>query len=382
MSNHLGQELPIHGVCLPDFEPVRDVFIENFEQRGEVGAAVCVYREGEKVVDLWGGYKDAAKTTPWQEDTIVCMMSVGKSMASLCALILIERGQLELSSRVAQYWPEFGQAGKEDMTVEQLLGGFAGLLYLDDAPKGCVLDWDVMVGALEKQRPEWPIGSQGAYHSMTWGYLVGELVQRVDGRDFNSFFREEITSPLNVDYQFGIPDEDLHRIVDVIPNPGSATFNAMKVPDSNIGRAWRVIPDTPDFFNSLEFRKAVFASGNGHGNAAAMARIYALLAEGGELDGVRLVSPTLIEKAKTTQWESNCGLTDRPFKYGLGFFINKPPLTPMGANPGNFGHPGAGGAIGIADTDSRMSFSYCPNFLCSGEGVGQRSEALIHAALG
>ena len=108
MSNHSAKELPIHGVCLPGFESVRDVFIENFEKRGEVGAAVCVYREGEKVVDLWGGYKDAAKTTPWQEDTIVCMMSVGKSMASLCALILIERGQLELSARVADYWPEFG----------------------------------------------------------------------------------------------------------------------------------------------------------------------------------------------------------------------------------------------------------------------------------
>ncbi len=382
MSNPLIGQISIHGVCVSGFDSVRDVFVENFETRGEVGAAVCVYKEGKKVVDLWGGYTDAAKTAPWQQDTIVCMMSVGKSMAALCALILIERGQLELSSRVARYWPEFGQAGKQDMTIEQLLGGFAGLLYLDDAPKGCVLDWDVMVSAIEKQRPEWPIGTQGAYHSMTWGYLVGELVQRVDGRDFKSFFSEEVTSPLNADYCFGVPDEDLDRIVDVIPNPDSATLNAMKVPDSNIGRAWRVMPDTPGFFNSLEFRKAVFASGNGHGNAAAMARIYALLADGGELDGVRLVSRALIEKAKTTQWEDNCGLTGRPFKYGLGFFINKPPLTPMGANPGNFGHPGAGGALGIADMDSRMSFSYSPNFMCSGEGVGRRCGALVHAALG
>ncbi len=382
MSNHSGKELPIHGVCLPGFESVKNVFIENFEKRGEVGAAVCVYREGEKVVDLWGGYCDPEKTTPWQENTIVCMMSVGKSMASLCALLLLERGQLDLSARVAHYWPEFGQAGKENMTVKHLLGGFAGLLYVDDAPKGSVLDWGVMVDALEKQRPEWPIGTQGAYHSMAWGFLVGELIHQVDGRDFASFFRDEVTTPLNADYQFGLPDEDLARVSDIIPNPDSVTLNAMKVPDTNIGRAWRVMPDTPDFFNSVAFRKAVFPSGNGHGNARAMARIYSLLAEGGELDGVKLLSRDVINQARTTQWEGICGMTDRQFKYGLGFFLNKPPLTPMGANPGNFGHPGAGGAIGIADPESRMSFSYSQNFMCSGAGVGDRCEALINAALG
>jgi CubicO group peptidase (beta-lactamase class C family) len=239
-----------------------------------------------------------------------------------------------------------------------------------------------MVNAIEHQRPIWPIGTQGAYHSMTWGYLLGELIQRVDERDFRTFFMEEVIMPLNADYQFGLPDEDLSRVVDVIPNVNSATLNAMKIPDSNIGRAWRVMPPKPDFFNTLEFRKAVFASGNGHGNAAAMARIYAVLAEGGELDGVRLFSRDVIEKARTVQWESACGLTDRPFKYGLGFFLNKPPMTPLGANPRNFGHPGAGGAVGIADTEARMSFSYSPNYMCSGEGLGRRCEALIHAALG
>ena len=161
-----------------------------------------------------------------------------------------------------------------------------------------------------------------------------------------------------------------------------ATLNAMKVPESNIGRAWSVMPATPNFFNSEEFRRAVFASGNGHGNARAMAKIYALLAGGGELDGTRLLSSALIDKARTVQWEHNCGLTNRPFKYGLGFFLNKPPLTPMGANPRSFGHPGAGGAIGIADPEARMSFSFSPNYMCSGEGVGQRCTALVEAALG
>lgn len=374
--------VPIEGECETGFESLREVFEENFRSRGEVGAAVCVYKKGKKVVDLWGGYCDAEKTTPWRKDTIVCMMSTGKAMASLCALILIERGQLDLAARVADYWPEFGQAGKEEMSVEQLMGGLAGLLYLDQAPKGSMLNWEVMIKALEKQQPEWPVGTRGAYHSMTWGYLVGELVQRVAKRNFAAFFREAVTAPLNADYQFGLRDEDLPRVSDLIPNPDSVTLNAMKVPASNLGRAWRVMPETPDFFNSLEFRRAVFASANGHGNAAALARIYALLAEGGELDGVKLLSRELIDRARTAQWEGACGLTNREFKYGLGFMINKSPITPMGANPKNFGHPGAGGAIGIADVESRLSFSYSPNFMCSGEGVGERCTALVKAALG
>jgi len=373
---------PIHGECQAKFALVEEEFRRNFAEREEVGAAVCVYANGHKVVDLWGGYQDVSRTEPWNSDTIVCMMSVGKSLATLCVLTLVDRGQIELDAPVSRYWPEFGQAGKAQMTVAQLLSGFAGILYLDHAKPGSVLDWGAMVSAIEKQEPLWPIGTQGAYHSMTWGYLLGELLQRVDGRDFGTFYREEVSEPLGVDYQFGLREEELARVVDIIPNADSATLTDMGKPDSNIGRAWRVLPEVPDFFNSEPFRRAVFPSGNGHGNARAAARIYALLALGGELDGVRLISRELIDSARTVQWESDCGLTGRPFKYGLGFFINKPPLTPMGSNPCAFGHPGAGGAIAIADPEAGLSFSYSPNYMCSGEGVGERCEALVEAALG
>ena len=372
----------IHGTCSAEFGSLKDTFAQNFAERGEVGASVCVYKEGERVVHLWAGYCDAARTRPWREDTLVCMMSVGKSMAALCAMMLLDRGVLELSERVASYWPEFGEAGKDKLTVEQMLGGFAGVLYLDAAPPGCILDWNQMVRAIEKQRPVFPVGSQGAYHSMTYGYMVGELVNRVDPRGFAGFFREEVTTPLDADYHFGLADEDLARVADLIPNPDSATLTAMTMPDTNIGRAWRLMPDTPDFFNSLSFRKAVFASANGHGNAGAVARIYAALAEGGELDGVRLCSRDVIEKARSVQWDGVCGLTGHEFKYGLGFFLNKPPLESIGANPRNFGHGGAGGAIGVADMESHLAFSYSPNYMCGGAGMGPRSDALLHAALG
>jgi CubicO group peptidase (beta-lactamase class C family) len=310
------------------------------------------------------------------------MMSVAKSVATLCALVLVERGQLALDSTVSRYWPEFGQAGKESVTVEQLLGGLAGVIYLDHAPVGSLLDRAAVINAIEKQAPAWPVGTRGAYHSMTWGYLLSELVERVDGRAIDEFYRQEISAPLEIDYQMGLTDDELTRVVDIIPNSESTTLSEMVEPDSNIGRAWRVMPKVENFFNSERFRRAVFPSASGHGNARSIARVYSLLSLGGTLDGTRLLSRELIENARTARWDGECGLTGRSFRFGLGFFLNKPPLTPMGSNLRAFGHPGAGGAIGIADPERRLSFSYSPNYMCGGAGVGSRCEALVHAALG
>ncbi len=257
----------------------------------------------------------------------------------------------------------------------------AGLIYTDTAPRGAILQWDEMVHAIERQAPEWPPGTRGAYHSTTYGFLTGELVRRVDGRPFAQFFREEVTLPLGVEYRFGLSEDDEGRIAEIIPNPASSTVSLIEQPDTSIGRAWRVRPEEPGLlYNLPSFRRAVIPSGNGHSHARGTARIFALLANGGGLDGVRLLSPELIEQARTPQWDSACGLTGRPYRYGLGFFLNKPPLTPFGPNPRAFGHPGLGGAVGIADPENALAFSYSPNWLCAGEGVGERSEALIRAA--
>lgn len=370
----------IKGSCDPAFERVRQVFEDNFQLRGEVGAAVCVYKDGSKVVDLWGGVADPATGMPWVEDTIVCMMSVGKSMTALAVLMLIERGEIDLDAPVARYWPGFAQAGKADIAVRTLLTGQAGVIYADHAADGAAYDWDAMVTAFEQQEPAWEPGTRGGYHSMSMGILLGELVHRVDGRMIDRFFAEEIAGPLDVDYRFGLDDAEIARVSDIIRNPGSVTLTQIADPTTRMGRAWRVVPNAADRYNTDEFRRAVFPSSNGHGNARAIARVYAALACGGSLEGVHLLSPELVEVARTEAWKGTCAMTGRQFRYGHGFFLNYPPLAPLGPNDRAFGHPGAGGAIGIADPEARLSFSYSPNFMTDGAGVGDRSTALIDAA--
>ena len=195
--------VPISGHCDPEFESVGRAFADNFAERGESGAAVCVYRDGARLVDLWGGWADAARTRKWREDTIVCMMSVGKGMAALCLWMLIDRGRIKLDAPVATYWPEFAGGGKAAITVEQLITGKAGLLYADHAADGAGYDWEAMIRAYEKQEPEWEPGTKHGYHSASAGYLFGELVRRVDGRPIDIFLVEEVTGPLGADYGYG-----------------------------------------------------------------------------------------------------------------------------------------------------------------------------------
>lgn len=374
--------LHIDGSCDPAFSHVREVFSENFRRRGEIGAAVCVYKDGRKVVDLWGGIANPETGAPWREDTISCMMSVGKSMAALALLMLVDRREVDLDTPVAGYWPEFAQQDKEGITVRTLMSGLAGLIYADAAPDGAAYDWDVMCSALAAQKPEWAPGTQGAYHSLTFGYLLGEIVRRVDGRMIDEFFREEIARPLGIDYGFGVAEADLPRVASIIANPGSVTLTQTQDITTKLGRAWRVRPKSASPYNEPAYRRAVMPSSNGHGNARAIARVYALLERGGSLDGVRLISPALIDQIRTETWRGTCGMTDRPFRYGLGFFLNYPPLIPFGANPRAFGHPGAGGSIGIADPEAGLAMSYNPNLMCAGAGVGDRCEALVEAVLG
>jgi CubicO group peptidase (beta-lactamase class C family) len=361
----------IEGYYDPSFARLRAAFEDNFALLGEVGASVCVYRDNRKVVELWGGFADPVSRRPWQSDTLVCMMSVGKSVCALSVLMLVERGKIDLDKPVAHYWPEFARAGKEHITVRTLLSAKAALLFADAAPDGSAYDWQTIISALEQQRPEWEPGTRGAYHSVTFGYLLGELVRRVDGRPINVFVAEEIERTLGIDYKFGLNDAAIARVADVVVNEGNTT---LQLTGNRSNDAF--------YRNTREFRTSVFPSGNGHSNASSVARLYALLAAGGSLDGVRLISPSLMEEARTETWNERCGMTDRPYRYGLGFFLNCPPLVPFGPNPRAFGHPGAGGAVGFADPEAGIAVSYSPSYMCSGAGVGERCEALIAATFG
>ncbi len=359
----------------PGFEAVRAAFADNFRDRGEVGAAVCVYHNGCVVADLWGGLADPLTGRPWSRDSLVCMMSVGKGVAAMCLYRLIDQGRLDIDAPVARYWPAFAQGGKADVTVDQLMSGFAGLLYADAAPDGSLLDWDIVIDALERQAPLWPPGTQGAYHSATAPFLFGELVRKVDGRDIATFFREEFAEPLGLDYAFGLNDEQNARAAPLQAVAENPTQQAMRDPSTKLGRAWRLLPKDPDAHNSLAYRRNPC---RGHGAPRAVAKLYAALSMGGQVDGIQVFSPETIQTARTARWDGVCGMTDRWFAYGLGIMLNRP-LAYMGPNPDAFGQPGVGGALGFADPENGVAFAYGGNALSSQPGIGERCRALIDA---
>jgi CubicO group peptidase (beta-lactamase class C family) len=372
----------IDGTCDPSFSAVRETFWENFLRRNEVGAAVCVYQDGRKVVDLWGGYKDLQRTIPWQPDTIVIMNSVAKSMCALCVHILIDRGEVEFDAPVARYWPEFAAAGKQGVLVQHVLSHTDGVIYCDHAPPGSWFDWEVHIRALERQEPAWKPGTDGAYNSINIGYILGEIVRRVTGVSIGTFLRREVGERLGADYNIGLRPDEIARVSDMHRNPANAFFKIADDPSTPLGRAFRSAPTFGYFQNCREIREREVASFGGHGSARGMARIYAMLAGDGEIDGVRLLSPAAVERLSRLVWEHDCIMTQRRIRMGYGFMHNEPNTVPMGANMAAFGHTGTGGAFAWCDRDRNMAFAYCTNFQREGPGIGPRGAALAVAAGG
>ncbi len=372
----------INGVCDPRFAAVREEFERNFRVRGEVGAAVCVYEGGEKVVDLWGGYKDLERSVPWAEDTIVIMNSVAKSMCALCTHILIDRGLVDFDAPIARYWPEFAGAGKAGVLVRHVLSHTCGVIFCDHAPPGSWFDWPTHIHALEKQEPAWQPGTKGAYNSINIGYILGEVVRRVTGTTIGTFLREEVTAKLGADYNIGLRPAEIARVSDMHRNPRNAFFNIAADDSTPLGRAFRSAPKIGYFQNCREIRELEVASFGGHGNARGMARIYAMLAGDGIIGNVRLLSPAAVERAAQLVWEGDCIMTQRRIRMGYGFMHNETNTVPMGANMKAFGHTGTGGAFTWCDRERNLAFAYCTNFQREGPGIGPRGAALGVAAGG
>jgi CubicO group peptidase (beta-lactamase class C family) len=375
-------DLPIHGTCAPDHAAVYEAFVENFRRRGEIGAAVCVYKDGKPVVDLWGGYKDLAKTELWREDTIVIMNSLAKSMCALCMHILIDRGKVEFDAPVADYWPEFAQAGKQGALIRHILSHTCGVIYCDRATPGSWFRWDEHIKVLEQQEPAWAPGTYGAYNSINIGYLLGEVIRRVAGETPGGFLRKEVSERLGADYNIGLRPEEIARVSDMHENPRNAFFHISSDPSTPLGRAFKSAPKIGYFQNIREIREIEVPSFGGHGNARAMARIYAMLAMDGTLDGVRVLSPGAVERTRWLVWERDCIMTRRYMRMGFGFMHNEPETVPMGENMAAYGHTGTGGAFAWCDRDRKMSFAYCTNFQREGPGIGPRGAALAVAAGG
>jgi CubicO group peptidase (beta-lactamase class C family) len=372
----------INGMCDAAFAAVRQELERNFRERGEVGAAVCVYRDGKPVVDLWGGYRDLEQTVPWERNTIVIMNSVAKSMCAVCMHILIDRGLVDFEAPVARYWPEFAAAGKAGVLVRHVLSHTCGVIYCDSAPPGSWFDWNVHIRAIEQQEPAWTPGTKGAYNSINIGYILGEIVRRVTGKTVGTFLREEVTDKLGADYHIGLRPDELARVSDMHPNPKNGFFKIASDLTTPLGRAFRSAPTFGYFQNCPEIREREVASFGGHGNARAMARIYAMLAGDGAVDGVRILSPEAVERASRLVWEDECIMTQRRIRMGYGFMHNEPDTAPMGSSMKAFGHTGTGGAFAWCDRERNMSFAYCTNFQREGPGIGPRGAALSIAAGG
>jgi len=364
--------LTIDGHCEPRFTAVREAFFHNFREHGDVGASVCVYLDGERVVDCWGGHADPARTRRWTADTVVSVASTTKGMVALCAHMLAERGKLDLDAPVARYWPEFGQGGKADIPVRWLLSHRAGLPAIRrPLPAEALLDWPTMAAALAETEPWWTPGSRHGYHAITFGHLIGEVIRRVDGRTVGAFLRQEVTDPLRADFFIGVPQSEDARAATVLPPPPvtepTIWDTILADPESMVGRTFLNPPRSVDLVNTRAWRAAEVPAANGHTSARGVARVYAALARGGELDGVRLLAPATIERAIAEQSSGRDAVLGVPTRFGTGFMLGtRGGLFDCGPGRRTFGHPGRGGSIGFADPDARLAFGYVTNQYVTG----------------
>lgn len=382
--------MDVRGTVAAGFEPVRDAFIRNFEQRGERGAAVTVYRDGHKVVDLWAGTRDVDGTEPWAVDTVQIVRSAGKGIAAAVPLLLHQRGQVDLDAPVGTYWPEFKAAGKERVLVRHLLSHRAGLAALD-CPLTPSEAADGISGpqAVAAQRPQWEPGTDHGYHAQTYSWLIGELVRRVTGRTVGRWIAEEIARPLGLDFWFGLPVDEAHRVGRIGPveppaaagntgilrvRPKRSVAEAYRDPQSLTRRAFGAIDPLPDE-NDPGYRAAELPASNGIATARALARCYAAMI--GPVDGHRLFAPATLTLARTEESAGPDRVLVVNTRFGLGYMLHGP-SAPLLA-PGSFGHPGRGGSLGFADPESGIALGYVTNGLQKGVTADPRAQALVRA---
>ena len=369
----MTETIEINGAVAPGFEAVKDAFAKNFSVGFEVGASLAVYRDGESLVDLWGGWSDQAKTRPWQRDTLVNVFSTTKGPMALAIAKLIDRGQLSYSDAVSQHWPEFSANGKETITVGQMMshqGGLCGLresITVEDYE-----DWDFICGRLAAMAPFWALDGTSGYHAITYGFLAGELLRRIDGRTPGQFIAEEICTPLEADFHVGLADSEHGRVSPIIAADNAPPFTTPDSPDWAIAALSNPTLQ-PSEVNEPGWRRAEMPAVNGHGNAEALARIYRPLS----LGGVEIIGAAALDAATTRQ----CFGEDRNLGYqmdwGCGFLRNS--HGAYGINPETFGHSGWGGSMAFADRKNRLAVGYAMNKMDASLQGNPRTLALVAA---
>jgi CubicO group peptidase (beta-lactamase class C family) len=361
MGNHL---VPLGGTCTARFEPLRELFAAKLESGEDLGASLAVNIGGAMEVDLWGGWADEARTVPWTENTITCVFSTTKTMTSLAALVLVDRGELDLDANVATYWPEFAAQGKAGIKVRHLLSHTSGVsgweqpVTIDD-----VYDWEKSTAMLAAQAPWWEPGTASGYHAMTYGHLIGEVIRRTTGQRLGEFFATEIAGPLGADFHIGLPPSEFHRVAKPVPWPSQRTYPADLDPN---GPAYKTFTGPPMDGNlewswTERWQRADIGAGNGHGNARSVARLQSAVACAGIVDGVRLLSSKTISRIFDVQADGIDLVLGYRLKIGVGYGLPWPEVLPFVPEGRVCFGAGAGGSLVLADADRRLTFAYVMN---------------------
>lgn len=369
----------IHGTTHPRFAAVRDAFAANFANGSDIGASFAATLEGETIVDLWAGHADEAKTRPWEKDTIVNVYSTTKTMTALTALLLADRGELDFAQKVAHYWPEFAAAGKQDVTVAQLMAHSAGLSgFREKMTRSDLYDWEKITTLLAAQEPFWAPGTAAGYHGITQGYLVGEVVRRITGNSLGTVFRTEIAEPLGADFHIGLDASQDYRVAELIPPPpggGGLTAFAPSELTKNMSTNPAVDPLET---RTREWRAAEIPAANGHGNARSVAQVQTLMANGGFANGKQILSEAGVRRALERQIEGVDLVLGMEISYGLGYGLPGPARPLPNADSVYWG--GYGGSLVVADMKSRLCLSYVMNKMAS-TTVGDTRAGMIAIAL-
>ena len=362
---------PVSGTCVPRFESVRRAFEANFAGGIEVGAAVAVWVDGELVVNLWGGHSDSRRRRPWREDTLASIFSGSKGLTSTCLHLLADRGEIDLDAPVARYWPEFGQAGKERITVAEVLSHRSGVIGPRDRMHwGDVAEWDLVCERLAAAEPWWRPGTAQGYHVVSFGFILGEVVRRVTGRTLGEYLRTEIAEPMGIDVHIGLPRAQHHRCAEMINKPhirdvlaeGGAPERPQSIaehPMAALAVAMGFAPDDELGSNDLtRWRSCEFPGTNAHVSALGLATFYNGLAQ------EKLLSREQMERARVCRGGFDADLVLGPrvadHGWGLGYMLNQRGVA--GPNPGSFGHGGSGGSYGFVDLEHRIGYGYVMNY--------------------
>ena len=370
----------VHGRCDAKFEKVRDAFGKNFDKGFEVGASVAITIDGELVVDMWGGHTDMERTQPWQEDTITNVWSSTKTMMFLTLVYLADKGELSLYDKVAKFWPEFAQNGKENIEIRHLMAHTSGLSGFD-APMthADYEDFEKCASLLAAQAPWWEPGTASGYHAINQGFPIGEVVRRITGETMGTFFRKNIAGPLNADFHIGTgPEHDARSCFVILPTD----VPAMELePDSIAFKTFVNPPMDPSMALTIGWRRAEIGAANGHGNARSMAKVQTLMSNRGVSGGVRLMSenaPKMVFDEQSNGVDLVIGV---PVRFGMGYALNsEPPMTP---SPNTCFWGGWGGSMVVNDLDRRMTFCYLMNrmYVGSDSTIGDdRGQSLVTAA--